>query len=556
MCWYPLQRRIWWGSYTIGEALILLLTLGYSADLMFSSWGHMGKSGNAASIPLFLCFTLACRNSVWTFLLGLPFERSLFWHKVMAILAVIMGGYHGLLSWYFGHKSHRNPNFQVSTSAEAGRKLLQGMDAGYSWPIDPTAEDFSASAGTGRVAVEGAYSEAARGREVMEDIYVGTWGLSITDDHFISGWLMVFCMLVLLLSSLFPKLRRLYFNSWLAVHLVSIVGVVVFALMHNVDAIIIGLAFYGVDLILRYVWMAGLRNPKKVELVALPGDVVRVAWPREDFHYMGDWTRALHTLASNKGREANGELVEVTAFIEGPYGSPSLDFCGERHTQFLLISGGIGVTPMQSVLNDLLSQHKRGRSLKLIWWVVLDYDQKYAAKNLPNQLPTSFSPDLVMPKASLSSDAQLRSPHSAPVHDPEDQRSDFGEDFLHTEFFLTQEHAATQASSHPGTQSTSHPAMQSTTHPGTQSGSHLASQASLASIAPEQQQYIRFGRPDIYATLLEAARISSIRSPQSPRLAVMVCGPPGMVSDVEHISHKMNGAYGVTFDFHKEVFDF
>ena len=30
-------------------------------------------------------------------------------------------------------------------------------------------------------------------------------------------------------------------------------------------------------------------------------------------------------------------------------------------------SGGIGVTPMQSVLNDLLSQYSRGRAIEFLW---------------------------------------------------------------------------------------------------------------------------------------------------------------------------------------------
>ena len=37
----------------------------------------------------------------------------------------------------------------------------------------------------------------------------------------------------------------------------------------------------------------------------------------------------------------------VPAYFEGPYGSPAADLLGSRHTLFLLISGGIGITPVQ-----------------------------------------------------------------------------------------------------------------------------------------------------------------------------------------------------------------
>ena len=42
-------------------------------------------------------WTLACHNSIWTFLLGIPFERALFWHKLMVGLSLGLGLYHGVL---------------------------------------------------------------------------------------------------------------------------------------------------------------------------------------------------------------------------------------------------------------------------------------------------------------------------------------------------------------------------------------------------------------------------------------------------------------------------
>ena len=66
-------------------------------------------------------------------------------------------------------------------------------------------------------------------------------------------------------------------------------------------------------------------------------------------------------------QSVNGQPLITTAFIEGPYGSSTADIYGARHDMFLLISGGIGVTPMQSVLNELLEQRARGRDIKFIW---------------------------------------------------------------------------------------------------------------------------------------------------------------------------------------------
>ncbi len=53
-----------------------------------------------SQIPLLLLWTFACHNSIWTFLVGIPFERALFWHKFMVWLSLGLGLHHGILdSW-------------------------------------------------------------------------------------------------------------------------------------------------------------------------------------------------------------------------------------------------------------------------------------------------------------------------------------------------------------------------------------------------------------------------------------------------------------------------
>ncbi len=69
-----------------------------------------------------------------------------------------------------------------------------------------------------------------------------------------------------------------------------------------------------------------------------------------------------------------GQPKLVKAFIEGPFGSPSIDLYGDRYKAFLLLSGGIGVTPVQSFFNHLMAQRARGRPVKLahLVWSVRD----------------------------------------------------------------------------------------------------------------------------------------------------------------------------------------
>ena len=60
----------------------------------------------------------------------------------------------------------------------------------------------------------------------------------------------------------------------------------------------------------------------------------------------------------------------TTVLLEGPYGCPSIDIEGPRYKAFVLVAGGIGVTPMLSIAADLMDQRSRGRplaKLHLVW---------------------------------------------------------------------------------------------------------------------------------------------------------------------------------------------
>ena len=82
----------------------------------------------------------------------------------------------------------------------------------------------------------------------------------------------------------------------------------------------------------------------------------------------GNWTRALHHLASQQ--------KEVSILLEGPNGSPNIDiFDTTRYQSVLLLSGGIGITPIQSICNQLIYEQSKGvRDLKKIRCVWTDRD--------------------------------------------------------------------------------------------------------------------------------------------------------------------------------------
>eukprot|EP00198_Chlamydomonas_reinhardtii_P002520 XP_001691856.1 respiratory burst oxidase [Chlamydomonas reinhardtii] len=501
--------------------------------------------GNVAVMFLIIAYVLATRNNAVTFLLGLSHERAIAWHGMSASAAVGLALYHGLIEQ-------------------------------LSWG----------------------------GNEDAEEDDLGS--------YFVTGWIGFGLMAALVGTSASRVLRQYLWNTWQMLHWVLLIAVFVVVTIHSAAAVLIGAGVWAFDLLLRWVYQAGLQNPHMVEIVALPSDVVRVSWDPADFSYaggqyvfinipgiswmefhpfslssapgenrvhlhvrvLGDWTRRLHTLASKDVTPGQPKMVK--AFIEGPFGSPAIDLYGERFKAFLLISGGIGVTPVQSFFNHLMAQRTRGRPVRLahlVWSVrdralvtsVLGYDDVYASEHLPASLPLSFQPDLISPNqyadgrnigpqpdtpyapptpaggqvpmtplAQYSTMKKSDMAHATSTTALVDMERGIGTssnggaaasgagDFIATEFYLTQ--ARTEAAS------------------------------AKANIRPELQPALRMGRPDLPKLFEETAKRAEFL--QLKDVAVYVCGPSVMVAEAEKLAAANSTWSGVTFHVHSEVFQF
>ena len=231
----------------------------------------------------------------------------------------------------------------------------------------------------------------------------------------LSGWVALGAMLALPLFSI-VCLRRRAFNVFYALHWVFFVAVIAGCLWHPAGSVAIGAAFFGVDVLIRYVYEQLFEHrPSSARFFIVPGDVVKVVFPREQFRYrggqyvflavkelsmfewhpfsissaphepdvsihvrvLGDWTQKLHDLVQSRAQAnldhaVNG--VPLGVLFEGPHGEVGVDVRGDRYENFLLVSGGIGITPMQSLCNELIDQYGRGRPVKRLWfcWSVRD----------------------------------------------------------------------------------------------------------------------------------------------------------------------------------------
>ncbi|CAB9526541.1 Ferric reduction oxidase [Seminavis robusta] len=348
-CSYPLQRRVVFSQFlrkynihlTVGELILVLPVLltvvgGIVTTFIYPS---VELSGHSARLALIFALITAMRNSFLTLLIGLPFERALWYHKLSGRLAFVNGILHT-----YGALADKLPTafFQFL--------VLDQMNA----------------SGTGLMLLVA--------------------GVTVTS---------------------LPPVRRWCFEVFYYIHVGFVAMMTACAFYHSgILMPILSFLWIG-DLICRKVVMACCRYPRKARLRVISDTVVELKLPKcEGFDYnagqhisvavpqidltfhpfsiataprmkyvsvlirkAGSWTSALHALAK--------EQPEVSVLVEGPNGSPNVDILSDtnRYQSILLVSGGIGVTPVQSLCNQLIYEHSKGlRNLKKIRVVWTDRD--------------------------------------------------------------------------------------------------------------------------------------------------------------------------------------
>ncbi|CAL8138759.1 unnamed protein product [Prunus armeniaca] len=72
----------------------------------------------------------------------------------------------------------------------------------------------------------------------------------------------------------------------------------------------------------------------------------------------GSWTSSLSHMIQTR-QESDGDRTKyIPIAVEGPYGTVSMDFL--RYDSLLVVSGGIGITPVLSIIQELSSSQNRG----------------------------------------------------------------------------------------------------------------------------------------------------------------------------------------------------
>jgi predicted ferric reductase len=354
---------------------------------------------------------------------------------------------------------------------------------------------------------------------------------------------LIFALLIGLTS--LGIIRRQMFEIFYKFHWILFVSLTIACLVHGAGGIMIGVIGLIIDCLFRFysIYYKPV-SIKNVEL--LNGNVIKIKFDKKDFEYeagqyvficipsislsefhpfsissspydnecvqihirvLGDWTKKLQTLVGKHQEIESYDWKKLLCYMEGPYGQLQVQL--EKYSELVMISGGIGITPLQSIFNELLHNISNNidnhlKKIHFIWvvrdpsmidefdnrhWSGIEHDNVTYCDKLDNEhleLPKYFSPNLIIMSKNDGIDQKTEIiTHFYITRVDEDQKSEYIEKF----------------------------------------------------------PFLRFGRPDIQHILKEI-------NESKHDTAVLCCGPNGMVRDVKKYAVKYD------IDCHTEIFSF
>ena len=406
-------------------------------------------TGFITSIPVFILFTLASKNSIWSYLLGISWDRTLIIHKICGLVTLAAG----LVHFYV--------NFHLFRTRISG-------------------------------------------------VYLYTVFLSTT------------------LLSLYAVRRKAY--SWfIRIHVVLATFAAIIAAIHGAKLVVLGFILWVVDMFVRFKYFMMYQKSivkadivSKKEVIELKISINNFKHKLGQFIYLwvpsvsywelhpfsiasepdekcltlyikpnGPWTQLLYQIGQSND--------EIKLGLDGPYGSLPFNIDGSQYKHFLLIAGGIGITPIKALLNYLSRQYLNDRNISSIM-VLWSFKDLALVNNVLRDNESFF--DYLE-----SSTPQMR--------------NDAKEPMIKFKLFLT-------------------------------SKSNDLTPKKFIPIQPTKYT-LELGRPNLgsYFNFMR----SECKKAQQKRVLAMCCGPSQMIEDVSLLCRKKSNK-DVLFDFDSQVFEF
>lgn len=487
---------------------------------------HTKNNGGPAQIAMGLAFVLSVRNnSLLLALTGLSFERAILYHKLFGFVAFVTSSMHGL--------SYLLKHHQVYGSAGVARNVTQ--------------DDLDDASGSAAVSGAVAYFPLAA---------LFLLSFSFIRRRFFDFFLRMHWVLfiAIIVGSLLHNITLAYLGAaiWGVDALYRLVYLPRLYKHGSSEARLRKRAQTVNGITATNKKHDGVAAPSQVRATKLSSDIVRIQFPtvRADtgerflyepgqfaflcvpqlsllqwhpfsissmphesfvtFHVkvLGDWTSKLLKLverADQSGGEGDGVPLEI--FLDGPVGQVALDIDAQsqmNYSYFVLLAGGIGVTPMKAIVNQLhFDYSKRDRhALQRVHfvWSVRDREMLEAFLASPEDASSSsasYFPDQLLKQQ------QQQSPNRPPV--------------FTTEIFLTK-----------GERDLEHPVGDTS---------------------------MRYGsRPNVREILRSVGKDAKLHGRE--RVAVLACGPHALTNDVITASIELSTEMHVRFDVHTEKFEF
>jgi hypothetical protein len=285
----------------------------------------------------------------------------------------------------------------------------------------------------------------------------------------------------------------------------------------------------------------------------------------------GDWTEKLQAItkqqAAEKGQETAGHS-EISLYLEGPYGNLSIDvFDAETYPVAIMISGGVGITPMLGMLKHCLHLSLNGNtsfaeSMSRVIFVWVFRDKAFADKLFQDCFSPLIEEHLVLQGSEGSNVYSLKAAGGKGIS-------------FEFHFHVTERLVGANPNSSKQLQTVGASTIVATSvemvameNASGNIGDVQASDNVMASTSPSSSgtclgTHWKKGRPDFEAIFANAAKAVEDKRAKDgatktcccpSRVSVSACGPSPLIHNVRSQVRSSSYSTGVTFDLHEELF--